>query len=179
MDDRPLSEYSPLGSEVKDPNPKDAAGSARIDYALMDPVAVGEMCLAMEEGGTKYGYFNYTVAPVKSRVYIGAAFRHLFKWLMGEDRDEKTGVHHLGSVMACCMIVLSAQSRGTLIDNRPPSLKGASSRIDGFEARVKKVREVFAGFSPRHYTIEDSQHVKGPGESPHRSHPQEAADKRT
>lgn len=142
---------------LKDTNPKDAAGSARIDFSLMDPNAMAELCLAMEEGGTKYGYYNYTVVGVKSRTYVAAAMRHLFKWLMGEERDPKTGVHHLGSTMACAMILLSAMARDKLVDDRPPSNRSASTQLDEFEARVMKVREVFKHYSPKHYTIEDTQ----------------------
>ena len=146
---------------VKDTNPKDVAGSARIDFSLLDPIALAELTLAMEEGRTKYGAYNYTVAGVKARVYISAGIRHFFKYLLGEDRDPKTGVHHLGSVMACAMIIICAASRGKLFDDRPPSNQRASNQLDEFEARVKMVREVFKDFSPKHYTIEDTQNGTG------------------
>ena len=146
---------------VKDTNPKDAAGSARIDATLVSPFSIAEMALAMEEGAAKYGAFNYTVVGVKARVYIGAAMRHLWKYLLGESRDPKTGVHHLGSVMACAGILIDAEVRGKLNDDRPPSEKSASTWLDGMEARVKKVRGVFSTFSPRHYTIEDTQNGTG------------------
>jgi hypothetical protein len=150
-----------LDSVIKDTNPKDAAGSARIDFSLLDPGALAEMTLAMEEGRTKYGAYNYTIAGVKARTYVSAGMRHFFKWLLGEERDPKTGVHHLGSVMACAMILLCAISRGKLVDDRPPSQKDASAQLDGMEARVRLVREVFKDFAPRHYTIEDTEHGTG------------------
>lgn len=146
----------PIVQAPKEPNPKDSTGSARIDFSLLDPIALCEVALAMAEGQTKYGAFNYTVAPVRARVYVGAALRHIFKWLMGEDRDPKTGVHHLGSTMACCMILLSAANRGTLIDDRPPSLQGASDQVDAFEARVKHLRELYKEFRPTHFTRENT-----------------------
>ncbi len=148
----------------KDSNPKDVAGSARIDFSLLDPYALAELTLAMEEGRTKYGAYNYTVVGVKARTYVSAGMRHFFKWLLGEERDPKTGVHHLGSVMACAMILLSAISRSKLVDDRPPSNPRASAQLDEFEARVRHVREVFKGFSPHHYTIKDSN---GTGEQIH------------
>lgn len=147
-----------LASLTKDTNPKDAAGSARIDPTLISPFAIAECALAMEEGATKYGAFNYTVVGVKARVYLAAATRHLWKYLLGETRDPKTGVHHLGSVMACASILIDAEVRSKLTDDRPPSHKDASEQLDGMEARVKRVREVFKSYSPRHYTIEDTQH---------------------
>lgn len=165
------SEALYAGFGIKPTNPKDVAGTARIDLSLVDPIAVGEMILAMEEGVAKYGAYNYTVLGVRARVYISAALRHLFKYLMGEDRDPKTGVHHIGSTMACCMILLSAAARGKLTDDRPPSNRRASDQLDGLEARVRKVREVFDSYKPRHYTIEDTQHEQGTREQDDRRHP--------
>lgn len=136
----------------KDSNPKDVAGSARIDMTLLSAMALAEESLAMEEGGSKYGYYNYTVVGVKTRVYVAAAFRHLWKYLMGEDRDPKTGVHHLGSVRACAGIILEAESRNKLTDDRPPANPAASSWLDNMEARVKQVRDTFKEFRPRHFT---------------------------
>lgn len=161
MDQTGLFTRHPLVDRRKDTNPKDAAGSARIDPTLVSPFAVAECALAMEEGATKYGRYNYTVVGVKSRVYIAAAMRHLWKYLLGETRDTKTGVHHLGSVMACAAILIDAEVRSKLVDDRPPSHKEASSWLDGLEARVKKVREVFKDYSPRHYSIEDTQDGTG------------------
>lgn len=149
---------------IKDSNPKDDAGSARIDLALLSPFALAEEALAMEEGATKYGRYNYTVVGVKSRVYVSALLRHVFKWLLGEERDPKTGVHHLGSARACLGILLDAQVRGKLFDDRPPSRKEASNWLDAMEARVKHVREAFKAHSPRHYSIEDTY---GTGEQTH------------
>jgi len=155
---------------MKDSNPKDAAGSARIDLTLISPFAIAEEALAMEEGAAKYGRYNYTVVGVKARVYVGALLRHVFKWLLGEERDPKTGVHHLGSARACIGILIDAQVRGKLMDDRPPSHKEASSWLDAMEARVITVREAFAGHSPRHYTIEDTEYGQGAGEQIHREY---------
>jgi len=162
-------------SDVKDSNPKDVAGSARIDFTLISPFAMAEETLALEEGGSKYGYYNYQVVGVKNRVYIAAIFRHAFKYLMGEERDPKTGVHHLGSIRACAGIIIDAKARGKLIDNRPPSHKGASSLLDSMEARVRQVRDVFATFNPRHFTIEDTQDGNGTREQNDSGASQEAA----
>jgi hypothetical protein len=169
-----LARTTGLIEAVKDTNPKDAAGSARIDATLVSPFSIAEMALAMEEGAAKYGAFNYTVVGVKARVYVGAAMRHLWKYLLGETRDPKTGVHHLGSVMACAGILIDAEVRGKLNDDRPPSEKSASTWLDEMEARVKRVRGVFSTFSPRHYTIEDTQN--GTGEPLHTSSAQAPAE---
>lgn len=184
---RPLSDYNPRREEdsfapraedrraAKDSNPKDVAGSARIDMTLISAVACAEEALAMEEGGAKYGYYNYTVAGVKTRVYIAAAFRHLWKYLMGEDRDPKTGVHHLGNVRACAGIILEAESRKKLTDDRPPANPAASSWLDDMEARVKHVRDTFKGFRPRHFTRDQ---IDGTGKQIHSAGAQEAGQAR-
>jgi hypothetical protein len=109
--------------------------------------------LALVEGGLKYGFHNYRVVGVKSSVYVDAAFRHLAKYLNGEDRDPKTGVHHLGSVRACTGIILEADSMGILVDTRPPRNPNFSAQLDALEARVKHLREVFKEHDPIHYTI--------------------------
>lgn len=144
-------------SEAKDSNPKDIMGSNRIDLSLVSTAAMAEEALAMTEGAVKYGLYNYRIVGVKSRVYISAALRHLFRYLAGEDRDPKTGVHHLGSVRACVGIILDAQAQGKLIDNRPPAQPALSQLLDALEARVSTLKEVFKDFSPRHYTIEDTR----------------------
>jgi len=159
--------------DTKDTNPKDAAGSARIDLSLVSDLAIAEEALAMEEGATKYGAYNYRIAGVKSRVYVAAMRRHLAKWLNGEDRDPKTGVHHLGSVRACAGILLDAEALGKLVDDRPPSNRRMSQLLDAFEARVRKVREVFKDFSPKHYTIRDTEHVAGTRNQIHQENPQQ------
>jgi hypothetical protein len=160
MSDNPIFTGSPLRISPpdrrvpKDPNPKDALGSARIDLSLISSVAMMEEALAMGEGAIKYGAYNYAHAPVKSRVYVAAILRHIWKYLMGEERDPKTGVHHLGSVRASAGILLTADAYGTLIDDRPHPLKGASDRLDAMEARVKHLRELFKSFDPKHFTRE-------------------------
>jgi len=146
-----------VSAATKPSNPKDDLGSTRIDLSLPSPFALGEEALAYEEGLCKYGRNNYRVVGVRTMIYVAAAFRHLWKFTMGEDRDPKTGVHHLGSVRACVGIILDAQGYGKLTDDRPPSPKGFSEWVDGLESRVKHLREMFKDKNPRHYTIADGK----------------------
>lgn len=144
-------------SGQKPTNPKDALGSTRLDLSLPSPFAAGEEALAFEEGLCKYGRYNYRIIGVRSSIYLAAAFRHLWKYTMGEDRDAKTGVHHLGSVRACVGIILDAQGYGKLTDDRPPRAPGFSGWLDAMEERVKFLRELFKEHNPKHYTIQDGQ----------------------
>lgn len=152
-----------LGSfgETKATNPKDALGSTRVNFGLLSPFALAEESLAMEEGGVKYGYNNYRIIGVRTSIYVAAAFRHIWKYVMGEVRDPETGVHHIGYARACLGIIIDAENYGKLTDDRPPSPKvegGFSAWINRLENRVKHVRSVFGKNDPKHYTIKDSEH---------------------
>lgn len=140
-------------SDEKPSNPKDVLGTTRIPLSLPSQIASAEEALALVEGGLKYGFHNYRVVGVKSAIYIDAAFRHLAKYYNGENRDPKTGVHHLGSVRACTGIILEADALGILVDNRPVSNPNFSAQLDALEARVKHLREMFKEHNPQHYFI--------------------------
>ena len=142
-------------TDQKPTNPKDALGSTRLDLSLPSPFASGEEALAFEEGLCKYGRHNYRIIGIRASIYLAAALRHLWKFIMGEDRDPKTGVHHLGSVRACVGIILDAHGYGKLTDDRPPRAPGFSAWLDEMEARVKFLRDLFKDHDPKHYTIKD------------------------
>lgn len=114
-----------LSPPYPDGNPKTAVGAMKLPLDLVPPVAVQHLAAAFKDGATKYGPFNWRDQQVSSSVYYAAALRHLFAWLDGQDNAEDSGVHHLAHVMACCAIVLDAQSVGMLNDNRPTAGKAA------------------------------------------------------
>lgn len=136
-------------------NPKDALGSDRIDLSLVEPAALVEEALAMTEGLCKYGRTNYLGTNVVAMIYAGAALRHLWKWIGGEECDPKTKVPHLGSVRACCGIIIAARVQGTLIDNRPLRHKGLTEYIDSAERIVTHLKQMFKDKKPHHFTITD------------------------
>lgn len=144
---------TPNATGVK--NPKVIMGSNRLDLSLVDPIAMAEESLAMTEGMIKYGRANFLSSKVVATIYIGAILRHLWKWSCGEERDAKTGVHHLGSARAGLGILLSAQYQNTLIDNRPPRRLDFSDWLDRMESRVAHLKELYKSFDPRHFTIQD------------------------
>lgn len=119
-------------------NPKDLIGSTKVDLALIPPSSLVACALAMTDGAFKYDPFNWREEgkPVQARTYVSAAMRHLLKWFEGEEQSLDAGVHHLGHAMACCAILIDAQSMGQLVDNRPR--KGATCKLlDEGEATVK------------------------------------------
>jgi hypothetical protein len=109
-------------STPKDTNPKDVLADSRAQTQLIPAEALLEVGLAMTEGANKYGAHNYTVCGARASVYLAAMKRHIAKFELGRDRDPDFDVHELAYAAACCLIVLSTQARGTLVDDRAPSI---------------------------------------------------------
>lgn len=118
------------------PNPKKAFGETKPDLSLVPAVGTLHQAMAHEDGGKKYGPYNWRKDPVEVMTYIAAARRHLDLFLDGQDYTSDTNVHNLGAVMACCAIVLDSQELGILIDNRP--LPGPSDAVQN-RLRAQKI----------------------------------------
>lgn len=87
------------------------------DLSLIPRISNIEHAKAFMVGEKKYGRYNYTKGH-KSSQLIAAAKRHLDAWFEGEENDPIDGQHHLGSVMACCSMILRQQELNTLQDDR-------------------------------------------------------------
>ena len=138
-------------SDQKQSNPKDIIGSDKAPMHLVPAIGIAETSLAHLEGHLKYGAWNWRSAGVRYSIYLDAALRHLEKAINGEDRDPKTGVHHLGSVEACINIILDASIHGKLTDDRPIGGDKVSEAIDNLQQRVKHLREIFKDCDPHHH----------------------------
>jgi hypothetical protein len=142
---------------TKPTNPKDAAGTARAPLHSLPIVALVEEALALLEGALKYGANNWTVEGVRSSVYVSACARHLFKWFFGQTRDSITNVHHLASARACLGILLDAEHRRVLNDDRPPSLPQLDELFTNAERVAKNLFTLYGDTKPRNFTIEDTK----------------------
>lgn len=100
-------------------NPKDKIGAAKVDFTLIPTSAKVQIALALMDGATKYGPYNWRVEPVQLRTYIAAAERHLESFKEGEQLADDSLIDHLGHVMACCAILIDAMDQGTFVDDRP------------------------------------------------------------
>lgn len=100
-------------------NPKDAFGRQKPGISNIPPVALIHEAMAMKNGADKYGPFNWRKTTVSLKVYADAAYRHLMRYLDGENIDPESGIHHLGHLRADAGILLDAAEQGTLIDDRP------------------------------------------------------------
>lgn len=153
------TESGPMRQEnvlLKPTNPKDQAAGDRAQ--LLPPLpALVEEGLAFFEGVLKYGAHNYTIKGVRASVYAFATARHLAKWYFGQDRDAVTNVHHLGNARACLGVLLDAEHRGKLEDDRPPALPDIDALFAHATTVMQGLISLYGGTTPRHYTIADTE----------------------
>ncbi|KKM76136.1 hypothetical protein LCGC14_1383150 [marine sediment metagenome] len=136
-------------------NPKDAIGSKKLPLHLVPDTLTIMACPSFLEGALKYGQFNWRVYGVRLSIYISALERHLKKYKNGEDRDPKTLVHHLSSVIACAAIILDAEACKMLTDDRPPH-HPTSELIDGMMDHIAYLKDMYKDQHPHQNTHEDS-----------------------
>lgn len=89
----------------------------KADLSLLSFAALSEIARAFEFGAKKYGRYNYLNGMEWTRI-AGACCRHVYAWLWGEDRDEESGLHHLGHAGACIVMLLDYCLHGLGEDNR-------------------------------------------------------------
>lgn len=144
--------------ETKPSNPKDVVGSKKLPTHIVPSAVVRYAALAYFEGMCKYGKFNWRVAGIGISIYIDALERHLMKLKEGEWRDPKTGVPHLGSIIACAGIILDANELGRLTDDRGPVQLVAVSHLDEESPLIMAhLREMFKDYAPHQHVITDAQ----------------------
>lgn len=100
-------------------NPKDIAARGKCPLWLVPPVAEHIEARVLELGARKYGAWNWRDQPIQLSTYLSAIKRHLAAYIDGETQDPESGLNHLAHVRATCGIILDAQMKGTLIDDRP------------------------------------------------------------
>jgi len=142
--------------ERKPTNPKDAIGSDKLPLDLVPSVLQIYAALAFLEGALKYGRYNWRVAGVRMSIYLAALERHFVKFKDGEWADEKTGVPHLSSMLACIGIILDAKMCGKLTDDRPPKAPTAD-QIVALEVHVPCLKQLFKDCHPHQHTILDAE----------------------
>jgi len=81
--------------------------------------AAVEAAKAFMDGKEKYGLHNYKQG-LSAHELVDAAMRHLYEYLEGNQvvHDSKHQCHPLGSVIACCAMILECERLGTLTDDR-------------------------------------------------------------
>lgn len=153
----------------KDPNPKDAAGRAKLPLHLWPASATAYGTVGLVEGMLKYGRANWRATDVYASVYVAAAMRHILAWMEGEDNTDEGGPH-LGNALASLAILVDATTQGTLIDDRNLVRRDDAHRAmtEMLTNAIKQLEAAFGQRNPKHYDRRDVMDMKPAPESPKR-----------
>lgn len=148
-----------INLNAKPTNPKDLLGANKLPLHLFPNTAVVLGTMGMLEGAVKYGRSNYRAMGIRASIYYDAVRRHIDAWFEGQDNTADHNIHHLGNALACLAIIVDAQAKGILIDDRmyPGGYHEMVTRLTPEVARIKKM---YRGKKPHHYSLLD-QNGKG------------------
>ena len=90
-------------------------GKVRLELLPVGPLR--ELARVMGYGANKYGEHNWREGLEWSR-YYGAAQRHLFAWLEGEEIDPESGLPHLAHATTNLLYLLEFSRTGRGVDDR-------------------------------------------------------------
>lgn len=90
---------------------------SKVRFELMSVPAMQAIAEVMTFGARKYTDHNWRKGFAWSRL-IGAAIRHLFAWIGGEDKDPESKLSHLAHVGCCIMFLLEHEIRKLGTDDR-------------------------------------------------------------
>lgn len=101
--------------------PKEASG-AKFDQEkprtdLLDPEWMTSVAQVLTFGASKYAPHNWRGGIAYSRL-IGAALRHLFAVMRGEDIDPESGLPHTAHLSCCIMFLHWMMIHRTDLDDR-------------------------------------------------------------
>lgn len=91
------------------------AGKTR--WELFPVEVLEEVAKVFTYGAQKYDADNWRDG-MKWRRFIGALWRHVSAWMMGEDKDPETGFNHLAHAICCLIMLLGHQINGYGEDDR-------------------------------------------------------------
>lgn len=83
--------------------------SEKVRLDLLSTIALVEIAKVMTFGARKYNDHNWRNGFKWSRL-LGAALRHLFAFVGGEDKDPETGLSHLAHAGCCIMFLLEHEA---------------------------------------------------------------------
>src|SRR3990167_2305510 len=95
--------------------PKDLKGKIPLQLLPAQPIAL--VAEVIEYGASKYGRNNWREGLDWTEL-AGAALRHIFKWLSGENFDKESGLHHLAHAASNLLYLLEWARTGAGKDDR-------------------------------------------------------------
>lgn len=84
---------------------------------LVPPSAMTAMGKVLGYGASKYARHNYLKGMAWTRL-VGAALRHLFSWLRGEELDPESKLPHLYHALASIAMLIETIELGKGLDDR-------------------------------------------------------------
>lgn len=85
---------------------------------LLPPKALTEVAKVLTFGANKYDENNWKKLDNLQNRYSGAALRHIFSHMDGEELDNETGLDHLAHAICCLLFKLEAKLDGTSKEER-------------------------------------------------------------
>jgi hypothetical protein len=151
IEDRDLSNL-----DTKPTNPKDAIGAGKLPLHLWPTTATAMGCIGMAEGAMKYGRGNFRKHGIRASIYVDACKRHIDAWFEGEEFAPDSGSPHLSNALACLAIIIDARAAGKMVDDRAFNGAGYRKLVEELTPHVARLKDLFSGKDPHHYTIGDN-----------------------
>jgi len=121
---------------------KNDQDKSRVD--LLDTEWLEEVGKVMGFGAKKYAAHNWRSGISISRL-LGAALRHLFAVVRGEDTDPESGFTHVGHLSCCAMFLFATLKDRPDLDDRykkpRKSLEKTKSRESKTSSKIKISKE--------------------------------------
>lgn len=92
--------------------------TGKLPFELLPAAALSQVVGVLSTGAIKYTPNNWRTPGFKWGRLLGAALRHLFAFIGGEDKDPETGYSHLAHAACCVLFLLEHQTIGLGEDDR-------------------------------------------------------------
>jgi hypothetical protein len=140
---------APQKVECKQSNPKDMLGCKKPPISTIPAGVLQHVGVALLEGQTKYGAYNFRAVGSRASIYYDATIRHLMSWWEGEDTDPDSGLSHVIKAIASLVVIADGILQDNLNDDRPP--KGNLHKEE-LAKIINSIHEKYGHMTPIHYT---------------------------
>lgn len=89
----------------------------KLKWSLVDFKSLEDMVRVLEFGCKKYDEFNWQKG-LTTKSICESMLRHLFSYLNGEDKDEESGISHIGHIQCNTMFLSYMMNNKPEMDNR-------------------------------------------------------------
>lgn len=96
--------------------------TGKVPLELLPVEALIEIAKVMAFGAEKYGRHNWRKGMAWSRL-VGAILRHLFAWMLEEDKDPESNLSHLAHAGCDILFLMSYELGGSGEDDRYKTVK--------------------------------------------------------